>query len=188
MLKNYTANYNTQTNRDLIRKLYKCEEYKNSDSNFFVPTNIQPIIFRNDLNFGRIKEDQGSTNTQRQFSLPIGLKGVHLNGGGYSGGALHSNAGLSIHEHNYLVDENDRAHPLDYSTMPGKRGVKKSSIIKVKLDPVEPIHQIVTPTIKALPNKIGGKSLAKIKVKSIAKPQPQHQKFTGNLSILNKII
>jgi len=119
MLNNYNANLDTPKNRELLNQIYRIQLIKDE---FYVPSNIQPNMFRHDLLFGRTKEGEGSSRSQSQFNLPVGDMG------GYAvGGALRSDGNLVSHELNYLVDEMERGHPLRTTPFLGKRGEHSES-------------------------------------------------------------
>lgn len=115
MINNYNANLDTRENRDLLNHIYRIQLIKDE---FYVPSNIQPSMFRHDLLFGRTKEGEGSQRSQSQFNLPVEDVRFHH----ASGGALRSDGNLVSHEMNYLVDEMERGHPLRTTPFLGKRG------------------------------------------------------------------
>jgi hypothetical protein len=122
MIHNYNANLDTRENRDLLNRIFQIQLVKDK---FYVPNDIQPNIFRHDLLFGQVREGEGSSVNNRQFSLPVG--GLMSAGGAMTGGALVSNGRLASHEAIYLEDENQRRNPLQQTPFLGKRGVSKMS-------------------------------------------------------------
>jgi len=191
MINNYNANQDTPQNRELLNHLFRIQLIKDR---FYVPSNIQPQIFRHDLNFGKIKEGEGSARSQSQFNLEIGDMG-----GGYSvgGSSLRSNGTLVSHEMNYLVDEMERGHPLRSTPFLGKRGehseatglIRRPEMTGAGLKKGVTMPRQHPKKIKAL--GFFGEGMQEKKVKPLAikkvKSSPM-KKLTGQFSILNKVI
>ena len=123
MINNYNANLDNRENREILNRIFQIQLIKDR---FYVPSNIQPSIFRHDLLFGQTKEGEGSENNMRQFTLPVeGIGAIYSgnsSGGGMSGGALVSKGRLASHEAIYLDDENERGHAKRQTPFLGKRG------------------------------------------------------------------
>jgi hypothetical protein len=121
MIHNYNANLDTRENRELLNRIFQIQLVKDK---FYVPNDIQPNIFSHDLLFGQVREGEGSSFNQRQFSLPV--RDAAGSGSVYSGnevgGALISNGRLASHEAIYLEDEMERGHPKRQTPFLGKRG------------------------------------------------------------------
>jgi hypothetical protein len=201
MIHNYNANLDTRENRELLNKIFQIQLIKDK---FYVPNDIQPNIFRHDLLFGQVREGEGSSDNQRQFSLPV--RGIKSAGGQMSGGALISNGRLASHEAIYLEDEMERGHPLRSTPFLGKRGEhslasglvkRESQREKVSVsesaasEPVAPI--VGSGVFRKKKVKIGGVSSVAIKSATKQKPRVKAmalpmKKLTGQFSILNKVI
>jgi hypothetical protein len=203
MINNYNANLDTRANRELLNQIYRIQLIKDE---FYVPSNIQPNMFRHDLLFGRTKEGEGSVRSQSQFNLPVGdMRGYAV------GGALRSDGHLVSHELNYLVDEMERGHPLRSTPFLGKRGEYSESTGLVRRtmsgagikrfsknvgDGLKDVGQaiVINPTPSPDPN---ARSASQIqaqqnkqsqggKIKRV-KSSPM-KKLKGQFSILNKVI
>ena len=192
MIHNYNANLDTRENRELLNRIYQIQLIKDK---FYVPNDIQPNIFRHDLLFGQVREGEGSSFNQRQFSLPVeGIGKIYS--GNMSGGALVSNGRLASHEAIYLDDENERGHAKRQTPFLGKRGehslangiVKKEATAAVLESPsvgsgVKRKKVVIAAGASSVAIKSATKQ--KPKVKAMALPM---KKLTGQFSILNKVI
>jgi hypothetical protein len=205
MIHNYNANLDTRENRELLNRIFQIQLVKDK---FYVPNDIQPNIFRHDLLFGQVREGEGSSVNQRQFSLPVG--GVMSAGGAMTGGALVSNGRLSSHEAIYLDDENQRRNPLQQTPFLGKRGVSKMSggmmFRKEPLQMTASVPRKVGGASADFSNMFGikprqkfvvaaGKNVGSVAIKSAMKQKVSEKikalpmkKLTGQFSILNKVI
>jgi hypothetical protein len=155
-----------------------------------------------------VREGEGSSVNQRQFSLPVGS--VMSAGGAMTGGALVSNGRLASHEAIYLEDENQRINPLQQSPFLGKRGERSlTGGLIYRKEPIQMTQPIprkgagaeadfsrmfgINPRQKfgVGAGKKGGsvaiKSAIKQKVSEKIKALPM-KKLTGQFSILNKVI
>jgi hypothetical protein len=162
-----------------------------------VPNDIQPNIFRHDLLFGQVREGEGSSFNQRQFSLPVeGIGKIYS--GNMSGGALVSNGRLASHEAIYLDDENERGHAKRQTPFLGKRGEHSlaSGLVKKEATAAAVLE---SPSVgsgvkrKKVSPKVGG--ISSVAIKSATKQKPKvkalalpMKKLTGQFSILNKVI
>ena len=202
MINNYNANLDNRENRALLNKIFQIQLIKDK---FYVPSNIQPSIFRHELLFGQTKEGEGSDNNMRQFTLPVeGIGAIYSGnsgGGGMSGGALVSNGRLASHEAIYLEDENERGHAKRQTPFLGKRGEHSlaNGIVGGRANPTLILRDKIKSQAEGagafraiIPKgKKGGsvatKSAMKQKVKEKIKALPM-KKLTGQFSILNKVI
>lgn len=214
MIHNYNANLDTRENRELLNRIFQIQLVKDK---FYVPNDIQPNIFRHDLLFGQVREGEGSSVNNRQFSLPVGS--VMSAGGAMTGGALVSNGRLASHEAIYLEDENQRRNPLQQTPFLGKRGVSKMSGGSLMKTHTMPDGTIMTGSKHTSKSKVigdgssadfskmfrinprqkfvvaAGKNVGGVAIKSAIKQKISEKikalpmkKLTGQFSILNKVI